>query len=104
MVLFENGKYIHWPSNGKEEFYDIEKDPYELENLFERKTQEVVQARKLLRERAEDAERIRRHYGFEAAEKVELDAQTLEQLRTLGYVDDDVNGNVANEETQNGLE
>lgn len=90
MVLFENRKYIRWPSSGKEEFYDLEKDPHELENLFEQKKQEVVQAKKLLREWAEDAERIRKYYGFQVAEKVELDAQTLKQLRTLGYVDDDV--------------
>ena len=90
MVLFENRKYIRWPSSGKEEFYDLEKDPHELENLFEQKKQEVVQAKKLLREWAEDAERIRKYYGLQAAEKVELDAQTLKQLRTLGYVDDDV--------------
>jgi arylsulfatase A-like enzyme len=89
MVLFDDTKFIRWLSSQREELYDLEKDPEEKENISGQHTHEVERAKELLRKWAESGDQFRRYYGLKEADAVKLDAQTIKQLRSLGYVDND---------------
>ncbi len=72
-------KYIHAP---RPEFYDLTKDPKELNNLLEQRTEEVAALNQEL-DRHIGADR----YGKNAlAQAVAMDAETAKKLAALGYV------------------
>lgn len=68
-------KYIRAP---REELYDLKRDPGELENLAEKKPRVVAEFRAALETL------LRMDSGAEA--QVSMDRETVEKLRSLGYV------------------
>lgn len=68
-------------SSGRVELFDLERDPGELQDLAPTAPERVEELRRLLsRVRAEHPPR------FDAAARVEIDADTEEALRALGYL------------------
>ena len=85
-VLFDNMKYIRHLVTPKEELFDLAADPEERFSLVQSAPSKVKQAKKLLREHRVESERIRKIYGVRGTEEVELDEETKQRLRSLGYI------------------
>ncbi|MFR9672149.1 MAG: sulfatase/phosphatase domain-containing protein, partial [Rikenellaceae bacterium] len=56
-LVGERYKYILWPSHNVEEYFDLKKDPYELNNLIDNPAyqKQIERARVRFRELAEEA-------------------------------------------------
>ncbi len=84
-VLFADHKYIHVPLTGQEQLFDLEQDPGETRNLVRRENELRDSARRLLTEHTEASRRLRQRLGIDG-EMAELDSDTLQDLRSLGYL------------------
>lgn len=88
-------KLIHIPSradralmnNVEFELYDLNADPRELNNLYAAQPQRAAELRRALDRWS--ASWIRDAYSVHSVFDATLDAETIRQLRTLGYVGDD---------------
>ncbi|PYQ10620.1 MAG: hypothetical protein DMH00_10565 [Acidobacteria bacterium] len=85
-VVFGEMKYIRSLVTNREQLYDLKDDPRELHNLTGTPTERLVQARAILAAATKSSEALRERYGIRGPSSFELDPQTLEQLRSLGYV------------------
>ena len=85
-VQFENLKYIRHVMSPREELYDLAADPEERFSLLPAFAGEVEKAKRILREHRLESERIRKIYGVRGTEEVELDEETKQRLRSLGYI------------------
>jgi arylsulfatase A-like enzyme len=86
-VLFDRMKYIHCPSLGSEELFDLEADPWESESISDRQPDRLREARALLKEYEERAISLRDELGVTQSEAMEYDEETLGTLRALGYLE-----------------
>ena len=86
-VIFGGMKYIKSLVSGSEELYDLTSDYGETTCLVQNRTRadEVEKARELLRQYRKKVQVLRQHYLIEA-EQTHIDRDTMEQLRSLGYV------------------
>jgi len=85
-ILDDGTKYVLFPDLGREELYELSRDPAErVDRSFER-PDEIERFRALWGDRERRAAELRGHYGIEGAETVELDAADAAELRALGYV------------------
>jgi arylsulfatase A-like enzyme len=84
-VRFGRFKYIHWTLSGKEELYDLERDPGETLNLAASSPAELAEGRRLLAGFEADGRRARQLLRLSDGETAEIDRHTLERLRSLGY-------------------
>jgi len=84
-VRFGRFKYIRWSLSGKEELYDLERDPGETVDLSGVSPGELAEARRRLAEFAAEGEQERRLLRLSGGEAADLDRHTLERLRSLGY-------------------
>ena len=85
-VVFDGLKYIRsldWP---REELYDLDSDPGEKNNIAFLHADKVAQARELLAAKTAKSAKLRKLYGLGPAPDAPLDAETMERLRSLGYV------------------
>ncbi|UCG70932.1 MAG: sulfatase-like hydrolase/transferase, partial [Thermoplasmata archaeon] len=85
-VIFDGLKYIRSLVTNHEELYDLASDPKEkncIASLFPNKTQRIGY---ILREHKETAKKLRKHYGIFKKETIEVDKETIERLKSLGYV------------------
>ena len=73
-------KYI-WASNGSNEFYNLEKDPQEEENLIEKFPHSVEGMERALREWMTSVKAV-----TATTERVKINKPTEEKLRALGYL------------------
>jgi choline-sulfatase len=84
-VRFGRLKYIRWTMSGKEELYDLERDPGERIDLAAASPADVSEGRRLLEELEAEGRRARQRLRLPAGETAEIDGHTLERLRSLGY-------------------
>ena len=81
-------KFIKYTEDGREELFDLEKDPGELKNLVEGEVEIARQTRNELSEWIGDCKEETASLKKTENEKVvSLDERTTEQLRTLGYLE-----------------
>ena len=87
-VFFEGIKYKYILSlvTGREELYDLLEDPGEKTNIVRLAKGKVEQAKEILAEHTEQSERLREYYSIESKEEIELDEDTLNTLKSLGYL------------------
>jgi arylsulfatase A-like enzyme len=85
-VLFGSMKYIVCPETGKHELYDLVEDPAEKESLVKTRPAELARGKELLEKHRKASEVVRSHYKVAQGEQIELDEETLEKLRAMGYV------------------
>lgn len=74
-------KYIE-SSDGSHELYDLEIDPSESHNLYERKLNKAKELQKVLKE---FTSHLIKHEKF-TYKKLEMDKEVMRRLRSLGYV------------------
>ena len=85
-VVAEGFKYVRYHVSGREELFDLARDPGEQNNLAGRKDERLERGRALLQEHLDAAARQRERLGILGPEAATLDAETLRRLRGLGYV------------------
>jgi hypothetical protein len=85
-VLFGGFKYLRELVTGREELYDLTRDPLERHSIAEGSPELVQRARQLLARRAEEEERLRRALRIVEEAPAELDSEELQDLRSLGYI------------------
>jgi arylsulfatase A-like enzyme len=84
-VRFGRFKYIHWSMSGREELYDLERDPGEMTDLAASSPAELAEARRLLAGLEAEGRRERQLLRLPEENAAEIDPHTLERLRSLGY-------------------
>lgn len=84
-VRFGRFKYIRWTTSGREELYDLQRDPGEKVSLAASAPAELLEGRRLLASFEAEGRRGRQLLRLTEGETTELDAHTLERLRSLGY-------------------
>jgi arylsulfatase A-like enzyme len=84
-VRFGRFKYIRWATSGREELYDLQRDSGEKENLAASAPAGLEEGRRLLENFEVEGRRARQFLRLSEGETTELDAHTLERLRSLGY-------------------
>jgi arylsulfatase A-like enzyme len=86
-VIFEDLKYIRSLVTGREELYDLSEDPGEENNIFHTSESEAEKLKELLSGHKVKSEILKRHHFIDKGEQVEPDADTMRQLKSLGYVE-----------------
>lgn len=84
-VRFGRFKYIHWTMSGREELYDLERDPGERADLASSSPAELAAGRRLLEGFETGARQARQLLRLPEEEAAEIDRHTQERLRSLGY-------------------
>ena len=79
-------KYIRSRVIHREELYDLARDPRERISLAHSSPEETAHARRILDDHRKKALELRAVLELTREEMIELDAETLERLRSLGYV------------------
>jgi arylsulfatase len=79
-------KYIRHEVSGREELYDLAKDPLERHDLADRDEAALAQMRERFEARVRAGAELRRRLGLGEVERNPLDADALRALRGLGYV------------------
>ncbi|HKV12667.1 MAG TPA: sulfatase [Thermoanaerobaculia bacterium] len=84
-VRFGTWKAVRWLGNGREELYDLARDPGERNNLASASPPELAEARRLLAAFEAESRKARARLRIEEREEAPLDSETLKRLRALGY-------------------
>jgi arylsulfatase A-like enzyme len=84
-VTFKDMKYIKTVT-GREELYNSSNDPYESVSLVASNPEQLSEARRILEENENAAERLRKHFGISGPYIEEMDPQRREAMRALGYL------------------
>lgn len=87
-VIFEGQKYkyIHWLISNKEELYDLTEDPGEKISIAHSSTDKIKQAREILSEHHQSAQKLKEHYNIVTGSTTDLDKETIQRLKSLGYL------------------
>lgn len=85
-VLFDGHKYIYVPLTGQEQLFDLRRDPGETRNLVLERSDLRATARRYLAEHAKASRQMRQRLGIDKEMAEELDSDTLQDLRSLGYL------------------
>lgn len=86
-VIFDGQKDIRFLVTGLEEFYDLINDPGENVNIAHTAKAKVKKAGEILNECHQTAKKLKRHYSIDKGEEEKMDADMMQELRTLGYID-----------------
>ncbi|HJX28923.1 MAG TPA: sulfatase, partial [Thermoanaerobaculia bacterium] len=76
-VRFGRFKYIRWTTSGREEIYDLQRDPREKENLAASSPADLAEGRRLLAGFEAEGRKGRQLLRLTEGETTELDAHTL---------------------------
>ncbi|MEA2602059.1 MAG: hypothetical protein QOF89_3051 [Acidobacteriota bacterium] len=85
-VLFGGFKLIRWMTSGRQELYDLVRDPGETADLSASSPEKTAEGGRLLDRFEAEGDRARKRLGITRRERVPLDPEALKRLRALGYV------------------
>ncbi len=85
-VLFSGFKYMRFLKDGSEMLFYLNADPGEKQSLVGMDAEKLKEGRGLSDRLMQKAEALRRTYGLSAPHKLELDEETKNRLRSLGYL------------------
>jgi arylsulfatase A-like enzyme len=85
-IVFGDTKYIVSLVTNREQLYDLKNDPREQRNLATEPSDTLLQARQALEAARQSSDTLRKRYGIREEAAAPLSPETLEQLRSLGYV------------------
>jgi arylsulfatase A-like enzyme len=85
-VVFGDFKLIRWMTSGRQELYDLGRDPGEAADLSASSPEKTAEGGKLLDRFEAEGDRGRKRLGITRRERVPLDPEALKRLRALGYV------------------
>ena len=83
-VVFDGFKLIRWERSGRQELYDIARDPEEISDLTASNPRKVKEGGLLLDRMDAESNRARKEMGLQR-ERVQLDPEAVKRLRALGY-------------------
>lgn len=83
-ILFGGFKLIRWETSGRQELYDLARDPAETANLATSAPEKAAEGARLLDRLDADSERARKSLGIRR-ERVPVDPEAMKRLRALGY-------------------
>jgi arylsulfatase A-like enzyme len=84
-VRFGNFKYVRWEMSGREELYDLARDPGERNDLAAADLAGTAEGRRLLAAFEAGSRKARQALRLGGPEEAALDPYTMERLRSLGY-------------------
>ena len=84
-VTWKDMKYIKTVT-GREELYNSSNDPFESLSLVASDPEQLSEARRILEETENAAERLRKRYGISGPFVEEMDPQRRDAMRALGYL------------------
>ena len=85
-IVLGDTKYIVSLVTNREQLYDLKSDPREQRNLANEPSAALLQARQALEAARQSSDALRKRYGIRAETGAPLSPETIEQLRSLGYV------------------
>ncbi len=85
-VVFDGMKYIRSLGSGRKELYDLNRDPEERSNLIHEAPDKAEKAETILTEHQEVSNRLREHFQLDKGKREGLDQESLDRLKSLGYV------------------
>lgn len=85
-VSFGTMKYIQDLITNREELYDLTADSQEQTSIASLYPEQLQKARDILKEFKNESTRLRQHYKVIQKQKSNLDEETEEKLRALGYI------------------
>lgn len=85
-IDFDGMRYIRWLMSGREELYDLARDPGERSSIVASSPAQIRKARNLLAGMEASSRALRRRYGLPEDHETEPDRNRGEELRSLGYV------------------
>jgi arylsulfatase A-like enzyme len=86
-LIFDGLKYIRGEQSGSEELFDLNADPAEAISLSDSMPERLVEARALINQKIHNANKLRRSLNLPEVSVLEPDAEWLDRLRELGYVE-----------------
>lgn len=84
-VRFGSFKYVRWEMSGREELYDLVRDPGERNDLAAADPAAVAEGRRRLAGFEAESRKARQILRLGGPEEAALDPYTMERLRSLGY-------------------
>ncbi len=85
-VMFDGLKYIHSLLTNREELYDLSSDPEEQVSVVSSFPDKVWQAKNILENAKKRTKELAKHYRTLHQEEIQLDDDTIQQLKSLGYI------------------
>lgn len=85
-ILFGGFKLVRWETSGRQELYDLSRDPQEKTDLSASSAKTVQEGTRLLDRFEAESDRARKSLGILRRERVPLDPEARERLKALGYV------------------
>ena len=85
-IILEDIKYIRFLYTGREELYELDNDPGETINKISSLEESAANARTILGTLSTQCETLRQHYKHGNSAEIEIDQQTRESLKSLGYM------------------
>jgi len=86
IVIDEKMKYIRYAVTPREELYDLKKDPREQHSVAASFPRTLQEAKTILNDHQQKSTAIREALGIPLEERVQMDDETMERLRSLGYI------------------
>ena len=86
-VIYDHMKYIRSMVSNNEELYHLQKDPGEQHNLAYISPEQLAGVSQVLGRQKKKHERLKKHYKIIKGQEIEIDHKTLEQLKSLGYME-----------------
>lgn len=84
-VLFGDFKLIRWQTSGRQELYDVARDPGEKTDLSVSQPGRTAEGARLLDRIEAESDRARKRLRITRRERVPIDPETRERLKALGY-------------------
>src|SRR5436305_5895348 len=84
-VLFGGFKLVRWETSGRQELYDLARDPGETADLVASAPGRTAEGARLLDRFEKKSERARKTLGIARRERAPLDPEAVKRLRALGY-------------------
>jgi arylsulfatase A-like enzyme len=85
-VIFGGFKLIRWLTSGRQELYDLGRDPRETADLSASSPEKTAEGGRLLDRFEAEGEQGRKILGITRPERIPPDPEALKRLRALGYV------------------
>ncbi len=86
-VIFNGMKYIRSLVTGNDELYDLNADPGEKHDVLSSEESDALKAREILSVFKDEADKLKKHYLITEGDEADLDRDTMQRLKELGYLD-----------------
>jgi choline-sulfatase len=84
-VVFDGFKLVRWETSGRQELYDLGRDPGETADLAASSPTRVAEGARLLDRFDAESEKARKRLRITQRERVPLDPEARKRLQALGY-------------------